>query len=109
SAKCLSARAKPTDAGIPCPSGPVVTSTPDVTPYSGCPGVWLPHCRKPLRSSIDTSKPDKCNNIYCKIEPWPAAKTNRSRLAQFGSAGFIFITFFHSVYAIGADPIGIPG
>jgi hypothetical protein len=41
-----SAIAMPTLLPIPWPSGPVVTSTPGVSPYFGCPGVRLPHWRK---------------------------------------------------------------
>ena len=36
---------------IPCPSGPVVVSTPGVTSHSGCPGVFEPSFRKFLSSS----------------------------------------------------------
>ncbi len=49
----------PTAIAIPCPSGPVVASTPSVSPYSGCPGVFDSHCRNPFKSSIVTSYPDK--------------------------------------------------
>ena len=36
--------AKPTAVAMPWPKGPVVVSTPSVWPYSGWPGVLLPHC-----------------------------------------------------------------
>ena len=36
---------------IPCPKGPVVTSTPGVWPRSGWPGVLDPHWRKLFSSS----------------------------------------------------------
>src|SRR6266550_1991312 len=39
----------------PCPSGPVVVSTPEVMCDSGCPGVLLSICRKRLISSKDTA------------------------------------------------------
>ena len=42
----------PTDMARPCPSGPVVTSTPSVSPRSGCPGVIDSHCRNCCRSSM---------------------------------------------------------
>ena len=45
----------PTALANPCPSGPVVASTPGVRPYSGWPGVMLPHWRKDSRSSSETS------------------------------------------------------
>ena len=41
----------PTAVAMPCPSGPVVVSTPGVWPYSGWPGVFDPHCRNALSSS----------------------------------------------------------
>src|SRR2546422_4325307 len=50
-ASCASAIAMPTAFPVPCPSGPVVASTPGVTPCSECPGVRLPHCRNCLMSS----------------------------------------------------------
>ena len=50
--RCFSAIAIPTAIANPCPSGPVVASTPSVSPYSGCPGVRECHCRKLFRSSM---------------------------------------------------------
>jgi len=46
-----SAIAMPMELEMPWPRGPVVTSTPGVCPYSGCPGVLEPHCRKRFSSS----------------------------------------------------------
>ena len=40
--RCLAAMAMPMALAVPWPSGPVVTSTPGVCPYSGWPGVRLP-------------------------------------------------------------------
>ena len=37
--------------GDALPEGPVVASTPGVWPYSGCPGVFDPHCLNDLSSS----------------------------------------------------------
>ena len=51
-ASMRSASAMPTAVAMPCPSGPVVVSTPTVCPYSGWPGVFEPTWRKCLRSSI---------------------------------------------------------
>ena len=50
-----SAIAMPTAVMIPWPSGPVVVSTPAVSPCSGCPGVRLSHWRKSLISSSGRS------------------------------------------------------
>ena len=47
--------AMPDPLARPWPSGPVVASTPGVTPYSGWPGVIEPHCRNALRSSRETA------------------------------------------------------
>ena len=44
----------PTDVATPCPSGPVVVSTPDVQRYSGWPGQRESSCRKRLMSSSGT-------------------------------------------------------
>ena len=41
-ASIVSAMASPTALANPCPSGPVVVSTPGVSPTSGCPGVNEP-------------------------------------------------------------------
>ncbi len=54
---CSSAIAIPTMFAIPCPSGPVVASTPAVWPTSGCPGVADSHWRKSRRSSIVRPNP----------------------------------------------------
>ena len=49
--------AMPMPLPTPWPSGPVVVSTPGVCPYSGWPGVRLPHWRNCFRSSSVTSNP----------------------------------------------------
>ena len=54
-ARCCSAIAIPTPIANPCPRGPVVASTPGVRPYSGWPGVRLPHCRNRWSSSMGRS------------------------------------------------------
>jgi len=59
----------PTAFAKPCPSGPVVVSTPGVRPCSGCPGVREPHCRNRSISSRGRSNPDRCSNEYRSIEP----------------------------------------
>ena len=43
------------------------------------------------------------------MEPWPAESTNLSRLNQNGFAGLWCMNSFQSRYAIGAQPMGIPG
>ena len=50
-----SATAKPTELPKPCPSGPVVISTPGVSPRSGWPGVSEPSRRKRLSSSSESA------------------------------------------------------
>jgi hypothetical protein len=54
-ASIASASANPTALPVPCPSGPVVISTPGVSPRSGCPGVCDPSCRKRMSCSIGRS------------------------------------------------------
>jgi len=49
------AMAMPTPWPKPWPNGPVVVSTPGVNPYSGWPGVLLPHWRKFVSSSSERS------------------------------------------------------
>src|SRR3954467_13048020 len=85
----------------PCPSGPVVVSTPLVCLISGCPGVLLPHCRK---FSISSSGSEGLSNTFCpsadisltpakwiseynNIDACPQESTNRSRFGQTGLAG----------------------
>ncbi len=51
--------AMPTALARPWPSGPVVTSMPGVSPYSGCPGVMLPQVRSASRSSSARAYPDR--------------------------------------------------
>ena len=99
----------PTALEIPCPSGPVVASTPGVISVSGCPGVRLSHWRKRLISSSGRSYPVRCSSAYRSAEPCPAESTNRSRLNHLGSAGLCRRTWVQSVYAIAAAPIGSPG
>jgi len=53
------AMAMPTALAMPCPSGPVVTSTPAVCPYSGWPGVRLPQVRSARMSSRVSPYPDR--------------------------------------------------
>ena len=54
-ASIASARASPTALPVPCPSGPVVISTPGVSPRSGWPGVWEPSWRNRMSCSIGRS------------------------------------------------------
>ena len=54
-ASIRSASAMPTALASPWPSGPVVVSTPGVTPTSGWPGVCECSVRKRRSSSIDSS------------------------------------------------------
>ena len=56
-ARCASAMAMPTAVIKPCPNGPVVVSTPGVSPCSGWPAVMLPSCRKFLISSMLMATP----------------------------------------------------
>ncbi len=51
--------ANPTAFATPCPRGPVVISTPAISPYSGCPAVFAPNCLNSLKSSKDTSYPQR--------------------------------------------------
>ena len=101
--------AKPTDIAIPCPSGPEVASTPSVRPCSGCPGVMESHCLKFLISSMLTLYPNICSSEYSSMDACPALRIKRSRLSHFGFLGLCFKYLDHSVYAIGALPIGRPG
>ena len=54
-ASSFSARAKPTALARPCPSGPVVVSTPGVMKFSGWPGVFESSWRNAFRSSMERS------------------------------------------------------
>ncbi len=56
-ARRRSAIAMPTAFVRPWPSGPVVASTPGVSPYSGWPGVIEPHWRNAFTSSSVTAYP----------------------------------------------------
>ncbi len=108
-ARCASAIASPTAFMIPCPSGPVVHSTPGVRAYSGCPGVLLSHCRKCCKSSSETSYPVKNSIAYCSIDACPFDSTKRSRLNHSGFPGLYRRNRVHSTYASGASAIGVPG
>ena len=108
-AKCLSAIAIPTALDMPCPRGPVETSTPGVTKFSGCPGVLDPSCRKFLRSSMVMSQPVKCSIAYSKAHAWPLDKTKRSRLNHSLFPDENRIISPYKTWAIGAHPIGAPG
>jgi hypothetical protein len=99
----------PTALAWPCPSGPVVDSTPAVRWNSGWPGVFEPHCRNACSSAIGRSKPARCKSEYSSIEPWPADSTKRSRSGQLGAAGSTTRWRCHRAYAMGAAPIGRPG
>jgi hypothetical protein len=90
----------PTELPTPCPRGPVVVSTPVVTPCSGCPGVKLSNWRKRWMSSSETAgfpvfsprgpsstTPARCSIEYWSIDAWPQDKTNRSRSGHAGSSG----------------------
>src|SRR5258705_2021453 len=90
--------AMPTLVATPCPSGPVVVSTPEVQRYSGCPAQRLPNCRKDLRSSsVTEGRPRisysgstaftlaRCRIVYNKVDACPAESTKRSRFIQMGS------------------------
>ena len=93
----------------PCPSGPVVTSTPGVSPYSGCPGVFDPHCRNCSSCSIGRSYPDRCSAPYSSADAWPFDSTNRSRSVHFECCRIVLHQLVNSRYAIGAQPSGAPG
>src|SRR6478672_10426465 len=90
----------PTLVATPCPSGPVVVSTPEVQRYSGWPGHLLSSCRKRLMSSSVTEgsprrsyfrltdlTPERNSKEYSSIDACPIESTKRSRLGQIGSAG----------------------
>src|SRR5579871_6230308 len=92
--------AMPTLVATPCPSGPLVVSTPDVQRYSGCPGHLLSSWRNRLMSSRETDNcprlsywgltaftPVRCRIEYNNIDAWPIERTNLSRLGQMGSPG----------------------
>src|SRR5438477_6030410 len=60
----LPAIAMPTDVATPCPSGPVVVSTPEVHRYSGWPGHLLSSWRNFLISSSGTDGSPRTS--YCE-------------------------------------------
>src|SRR5579872_2241279 len=99
----------PTALANPWPNGPVVVSTPGVWPYSGWPGVLLPHWRKCLMSSSVTSYPVRYSTLYRSIDAWPHESTKRSRLGQSGCAASYRKCLVKSRYASGASAIGVPG
>src|SRR5471030_3215436 len=99
----------PTALARPWPSGPVVVSTPGVTPTSGWPGVIECSCRKRRSSSIGKAYPVRCSSEYCSIEPWPLESIKRSRSAHFGLPGLWRRWRFHKATAISAMPMGMPG
>ena len=86
-ASTRSAMAMPTALAKPWPSGPVVVSTPGVSPCSGWPGVFECNWRKRLISSIGRSKPVRCSSAYCSMEPCPLDSRKRSRSGQPGLRG----------------------
>src|SRR6266705_808283 len=114
--------AMPTLVATPCPSGPVVVSTPETQWYSGCPGALLSSWRKRrISSSVTEGWPRfsyspftacvfvRWSTDQSSIEAWPFESTNRSRLGQIGSFGSKRMTRFQSVYTSGASAIGVPG
>ena len=88
--------AMPTLVAAPCPSGPVVVSTPAVRPYSGWPEQRLAAWRKVCKSAIVTANsllpaawrtPQRYSSAYSSAEAWPTESTKWSRSGQAGSAG----------------------
>ncbi len=90
----------PTALPTPCPSGPVVVSTPAVYSYSGWPGVLLFSWRNCFSCSIGKDGSLSTSPLwltflicarwmseYTSIEPCPLDRTNRSRFGHIGSAG----------------------
>ena len=100
--------AMPTALPMPCPRGPLVPSTPSVRPNSGCPGVLEPFILKFFKSSIERLKPQMCSHEYKNMLPWPALRTNRSRLSHFGWAGSMFSISPNKTAPISAQPSGRP-
>ena len=98
----------PTALPMPCPRGPVVVSTPSVSPYSGCPGVFEPFALNFFKSSIERLYPDMCSQEYRNILPWPALKINLSRLGHWGRAGSHFKISPKRTAPISAQPSGSP-
>ena len=80
--------AMPTALPRPWPSGPVVVSTPGVSPCSGWPGVM----RAPGAERLEVvegrarSRTGRAGCTASGVE-WPQDSTNRSRPGHFGSAG----------------------
>src|SRR5262249_3728662 len=80
----------PTLVATPCPSGPVVASTPDTQWYSGCPGALLFNWRKWRMSSSVTHRlprrsysaftaraPVRYKTDHSPTEAWPVCRTKR--------------------------------
>src|SRR5690625_7705861 len=91
----------PTAEARPCPSGPVVISTPSVTKFSGWPGVFEPKVRRAWRSSSSRPKPARNSWVYWVRLECPADSTKRSRPSQVGAAGPGRITSWYSREAAG--------
>mmetsp|Transcript_21711 Transcript_21711/g.51622 ORF Transcript_21711/g.51622 Transcript_21711/m.51622 type:complete len:225 (+) Transcript_21711:1680-2354(+) len=109
-ARCASAAARPTAFEMPMPKGPVVTSMPSVSKFSGWPGVLEPHWRNCFRSSrLTLSKPARCSSEYWSMHPCPEDSTKRSRFAHLESSGLYCISSAKSKYPMGAWPMGAPG
>ncbi len=117
-ASSFSARAMPTAFARPCPSGPVVVSTPGVRPVSGWPGVLLCSWRKFFSSDIGKAYPVRCSSAYRSMDAWPFDNTKRSRSNQCGLRGLCFRwppgtpsaeRGPHKATAMSAMPMGAPG
>ncbi len=100
--------AMPTELAKPCPSGPVVTSTPGVWCTSGWPGVRDSQLRNASMSSSVSPKPARNSIEYCRIEAWPLDSTKRSRSGHSGSFGSKRMIRLNSTCARGASAIAVP-
>ena len=70
-ARCRSAIAMPTALPSPWPSGPVVVSTPGVSKFSGCPGVFEPSYVKKLHGTFvkqGKTKMDLAEQLMADVE-----------------------------------------
>src|SRR6266403_1341768 len=114
--------AMPTLVATPCPSGPVVVSTPEVQRYSGCPAQRLPNWRNDLiSSSVTEGLPRisysgstaltlaRCRMVYSNVDACPEESTKRSRFIQMGSSGSNRKSLCHRQYTVGDMSIGVPG
>src|SRR5258708_18380336 len=87
----------------PCPSGPVVVSTPAVKPYSGCPGHLLPSCRNRLISSSVTAGPPRLFSpprggvAVNRVEAQPLDSTTRTRTGPIRPPGSYTRKPFHNL------------